>query len=84
MSVSDHRTIAFGEYVLDLDSGMVFRGGGEIQLRPKQRALAEVPGGEAGLAAFARANEDKKGKIRNDQAHTFYIARSATIRSLVS
>jgi len=48
MSVSDHRTIAFGEYVLDLDSGMVFRGGGEIQLRPKSFAvltyLAERPG----------------------------------------
>ncbi|NBD95119.1 MAG: tetratricopeptide repeat protein [Gammaproteobacteria bacterium] len=46
--MNDHRTITFGDYVVDLDSGMVFRGDREIQLRPKSFAvltyLAERPG----------------------------------------
>ncbi len=43
-----HRTIAFGEYVVDLDCGMLYHGEREIQLRPKSFAvltyLAERPG----------------------------------------
>ncbi len=48
MSGSDHRTIAFGEHVVDFDSGMLYHGQQEVPLRPKSFAvltyLAERPG----------------------------------------
>lgn len=48
VSGSDHRTIAFGEHVVDLDSGMLYHGAREVTLRPKSFAvltyLAERPG----------------------------------------
>jgi len=48
MSGRDHRSITFGEHVVDLDSGMLYRGEREVPLRPKSFAvltyLAERPG----------------------------------------
>lgn len=48
MSGSHHRTIAFGEHVVDLDSGMLYHGERTVPLRPKSFAvltyLAERPG----------------------------------------